>query len=330
MTTPTSRARKTQDKASKPGDQPGRDADTPAEIPPPGWKEIAKRVFKSLGSDHVSLIAGGVAFFAFLAIFPALSALMAMYGLIVAPDEVVAQVGRLGSILPSQAEDMLNDILLNITNTSEEKLGWGLLFSLGFSLWSANKGTAALFEGLNIVYNEEEKRNFIKLKLTTLVFTLAGFISAIACLVLIVGISAAVEKLGLPDWLETAILLLRWPVLAAIYITALAMAYRYAPSRTDPKFRWVSVGAVVSTALWIALSAGFAWYVGNFSNYDEVYGSLAAVVITLLWLYLTVMVILLGAEINGEMEAQTNKDTTVGPAKPIGARGAYYADHKPR
>lgn len=330
MTTPTSRAtNQEQGRAPRPGGQPGADADSPAEIPARGWKEIAKRVFKSLGADHVSLVAGGVAFFAFLAIFPALSALIAIYGLIVSPDQVAEQVGQLATVLPAQAQDMLNETLLQITTTSEEKLGWGLVLSVALSLWSANKGTAALFEGLNIVYNEQEKRNFIKLKLTTLAFTLVGFLSAILCLILIVGISAAIERVGLSSWAEMLISILRWPLLAGIFIAALAMAYRYAPSRSDPKFRWVSVGSVVSTVLWIVLSAGFAYYVSNFGSYDEVYGSLAAVVITLLWLYLTVMVILLGAEINGEMESQTNKDTTVGPAKPIGARGAYYADHKP-
>ncbi len=252
-----------------------------------------------------------------------------MYGLIVAPDQVAAQVGQLATVMPAQAQDMLNDILLNITTTSEEKLGLSLVLSIVLSIWSANKGTAALFEGLNIVYNEEEKRNFVKLKLTTLMFTFAGFVGAIVSLALIVGISAAIEKMGLANWLEIVISLVRWPVLAIVFITALALAYRYAPSRNDPKFRWVSVGAVISTILWIVLSVGFAYYVGNFGSYDEVYGSLAAVVITLLWLFLTVTIILLGAEINGEMEAQTNKDTTVGPDEPIGRRGAYYADHKP-
>ena len=330
MTTPTSRASNDEQvKRSRPGTQPGAQASRPAEIPPPGWKEIAKRVFKSLGKDHVSLVAGGVAFFAFLAIFPALSALIAIYGLLVPPDQVTAQVSQLASILPMQAEEMLHDALLNITTTNEEKLGWSLLLSVALSLWSANKGTAALFEGLNIVYNEEEKRNFIKLKLTTLGFTLLGFVGAIVSLTLIVGISAVIERLGLANWLETAISLIRWPILAMVFIAALALSYRYAPCRNDPKFRWVSVGSVVSTVLWLVLSAGFAYYVGNFGKYDEVYGSVAAVVVTLLWLYLTVMVILLGAEINGEMEAQTNRDTTVGPEKPIGRRGAYYADHKP-
>ncbi|MGV3591537.1 MAG: YihY/virulence factor BrkB family protein [Gammaproteobacteria bacterium] len=330
MTTPTSRSANEADGLdSRPGRQAGRHADSPAEIPATGWKEIAKRVFKSLGADHVSLIAGGVAFFAFLSIFPALSAMTALYGLVVSPDQVAAQVGQLASVLPAQAQDILNQRLVDLTSASDEKLGWGLVLSVLLSLWSANKGTAALVEGLNIVYNEEEKRNFIKLKFTTLAFTLSGFIGAICCVILIVGISAGIERLGLAGWLEFAIALIRWPVLALIFIAALAMAYRFAPSRNDPKFRWVSVGSVVSTVLWLVLSAGFAYYVGNFGSYDEVYGSVAAVVITLLWLYLTVITILLGAEINGEMEAQTNKDTTVGPAKPIGSRGAYYADHKP-
>lgn len=330
MTSRTSRAaNEAEGMHRRPGDQPGAHADSPAEIPPRGWREIAKRVFKSLGADHVSLVAGGVAYFAFLSIFPALSALVALYGLVVSPDQVASQVGQLATVLPAQAQDILNQRLVDLTSASDGKLGWGLLLSVVLSLWSANKGTAALVEGLNIVYNEEEKRNFIKLKLTTLAFTLAGFVGAISCLVLIVGISAAIDSLGLASWLQFIIAAMRWPVLALIFITALAMAYRFGPCRNDPKFRWVSVGSVVSTVLWLVLSAGFAYYVGNFGSYDEVYGSLAAVVITLLWLYLTVMTILLGAEINGEMEAQTNRDTTVGPERPIGRRGAYYADHKP-
>jgi membrane protein len=330
MTTPTSRAANAaEDLERRPGSQPGAHAETPTEIPAKGWLEIAKRVFKSLGTDHVSLVSGGVAFFAFLSIFPALSALVALYGLVFTPDQVATQVGQLASVLPPQAQQILNDRLVDLTSTDGQKLGWGLFVSITLSLWSANKGTNALVEGLNIVYNEEEKRNFFKLKLTTLTFTLAGFVGAVCSLILIVGISAALESLGLAPWLESLIALARWPVLALIFVTALALVYRYGPCRNDPKFRWVSVGSTVSTALWLLLSAGFAYYVGNFGSYDEVYGSLAAVVVTLFWLYLTVLIVLLGAEINGEMEAQTNRDTTVGPERPIGRRGAYYADHKP-
>jgi membrane protein len=314
---------------SRPGHQPGADADTPAEIPPRGWRQIMKRVFASLGKDHVSLVAAGVAFFAFMAIFPALSALISLYGLVMAPEQVTEQIGQLASILPAQAQDMLNDILLNITSTSDEKLGWSLAASIALSVWSANKGTSALFEGLNIVYNEHEKRSFIKLKSLTLTFTLLGFIGTILCLILIVGISAMIERLGLANWLETLISLIRWPVLALLFMLALAVSYKFAPSRDNPEFKWVSVGTVAATALWLLVSAGFAYYAANFGNYDEVYGSLAAVVVTLLWLFFTVVTILLGAEINGEMEHQTNKDTTVGPDEPIGQRGAYYADHKP-
>ena len=318
------------DAPSRPGNQPGADADSPAEIPSKGWWQIAKRVFASLGADHVSLISGGVAFFAFLAIFPALSALISLYGLVMEPAQVAEQMGQFASILPAQAQEMLNEILQNITSSSDQKLGWSLLLSIALSIWSANKGTAALFEGLNIVYNENEKRSFIKLKALTLTFTLMGFIGTILSLILIVGISAVIERLGFANWLETVISLIRWPILALIFMLALALSYKFAPSRNDPKFRWVSVGAVVSTVLWLIVSAGFAYYVGNFGSYDEVYGSLAAVVITLLWLFLTVVTILLGAEINGEMEFQTNKDTTVGPDEPIGERGAFYADHKPQ
>ena len=314
---------------SEQGTRPGANADTPTEIPSHGWWQITKRVFASLGSDHVSLVAAGVAFFSFLAIFPALSALISLYGLIMAPAQVAEQIGQLASILPAQTQDMLNSFLQNLASTSDEKLGWSFLISIVLSIWSANKGTSALFEGLNIVYNEDEKRSFIKLKSLTLTFTLAGFVGTILSLVLIVGISAVIERLGLAKWLEVLVSLIRWPLLAVLFMGGLALSYKFAPSRNDPKFRWVSVGTVVATSLWLALSAGFAWYVANFGNYDEVYGSLAAVVITLLWLFLTVITILLGAEINSEMEYQTNKDTTIGPRKPIGSRGAFYADHKP-
>jgi len=314
---------------SRPGTQPGAQADNPADIPSRGWRQITKRIFSSLGSDHVSLVAAGVAYFSFLAIFPALSAIISIYGLVMDPAQVSAQIGQLASILPAQAQQMLNDILQRITSTSDQTLGWSLVFSIALSIWSANKGTAALFEGLNIVYNEHEKRPFIKLKAITLTFTLAGFFGTICSLILIVGISAFVERIGLATWIETLISLIRWPILALLFMLALSLSYKIAPSRDNPQFKWVSVGAIVATVFWLVLSAGFAYYSANFGSYDEVYGSLAAVVITLLWLFLTVVAILLGAEINAEMEHQTNRDTTVGPEEPMGSRGAYYADRAP-
>lgn len=314
---------------SRPETHPGAEAEHPAEIPPRGWWDISKRIFTQLGDDHVSLVAAGVAFYAFLALFPALTALISLYGLIMSPAQVTEQVGQFANILPEQAQQMLNNILTNIASSSDDQLGWSLALSILLSIWSANKGTTAMFEGLNIVYNEKDKRSFIKRKILTLTFTLGGFIGTILSLVLIVGISALVKFLGLPTWLQALISLARWPVLALLFMGGLALAYKIAPHRDDPEFKWVTTGSALGTLLWLLLSIGFAQYVSNFGNYDEVYGSLAAVVIMLLWLFLSAVTILLGAEINAEMEHQTSRDTTVGPEEPMGSRDAYYADNTP-
>lgn len=308
---------------------PGGEATGPEQIPARGWYQIAKRVFDQLGKDHVQLIAAGVAFYTFLAIFPALSALISAYGLVMTPAEVQSQVSVLTDILPPQARDLLSEVLVNLAATSDGTLGWSLFIGIALSIWSAKKGTNALFEGLNIVYNEDDTRSFLRRTGLTLLFTIGGFFAVAACLFLIVGISALVDKLGLPVFLEFLISLLRWPILAGLFMLGLTMAYKYAPHRSDPEFRWLTVGSITATVLWLALSYGFSTYVQNFGSYDETYGSLAAVVILLLWLFLTVLTILLGAEINAEMEHQTATDTTVGPDKPMGQRGAYYADTVP-
>jgi membrane protein len=312
------------------GDVPGADADKPAGIPPRGWYRIARRIVHQLGRDHVQLVAAGVAFYAFLAIFPALSAIVSFYGLMMSPAQVQSQMNAFAGILPGQARDLLSNVLVNLVSRSDGTLGWSLLVSILLSLWSAKKGTNALFQGLNIVYNEVDTRPFIKRTALTLLFTVSGFLAAGLCLFLIVGISIVIESVRLPLVVEFLVSLIRWPILAGLFIFGLTMAYKYAPHRDNPKVRWITVGSLTSTGVWLVLSyafAAFAAYVGNFSSFDETYGSLAAVVILLLWLYLTALAILLGAEINAEMEHQTAQDTTVGPAQPMGERGAWYADH---
>lgn len=308
---------------------PGADADVPSEIPPQGWWQITKRVFHQLGKDHVQLVAAGVAFYSFLAIFPALSAMVSAYGLVMTPAAVQNQVRELAAILPPQARDLLTDVLVNLASTSDGTLGWSLFVGIALSIWSAKRGTNALFEGLNIIYNERDTRPFFKKAGLTLAFTLAGFLASGLCLFMIVGISIFIDKVGLPTPVEFLISLLRWPLLAGLFILGLTMSYKYAPNRTDPEIKWISLGSMIATVVWLLLSYGFSAYVQNFGSYDETYGSLAAVVILLLWLFLTAMTILLGAEINAQTEFQTAKDTTVGPDKPMGQRGAYYADTSP-
>jgi membrane protein len=222
---------------------------------------------------------------------------------------------------------MLSGILEKTAAKSGQTLGWSLVLSILLSLWSANKGTSALFEGLNIAYNEYDERNFLKKNAVTLLFTIGGIVLGFICMALVVGFPAMVGSLGLPDFARTLIGWLRWPLLMLIIVFALGAMYKIAPDRDNPEFRWVSWGAIIATLLWIGGSLLFSLYVSNFGSYDKTYGSFAAVIILMMWFFLTAFFILLGAEINSEMEHQTRYDTTVGPNEPMGQRGGYHADH---
>lgn len=202
----------------------------------------------------------------------------------------------------------------------------GLAVSILAAIWSAKKGTNALIEGMNIAYDEEEHRGFIKKTAVTLGFTLGAVILTVLSMSLVIALPAALNNLGLPSSLEIAVRICRWILLSVILFGALAAIYRYAPDRHHAKWRWVSWGSVAGVALWLLASWGFSYYVSNFSSYNETYGSLAAVVILLMWLYISVYIILLGAEINSEIEHQTAKDSTTGPERPLGQRNAHHAD----
>lgn len=304
----------------------GRAAKKPSEIPGAGWKEVMLRVKNQLTKDNLNIVAAGVAFYFFLAIFPLLAATISIYGLVTDPMEVEQQMEQLTSALPESAHEMLSERLHNIAQSSGSTLGWGVALSILLSLWSANKGTKSLFQGINIAYDEEEKRGFFKLNGITLLFTLGGIVLGILCLAFVVAFPALVDHLGLPSGIETAIKWGRWLVLALFVVFALAILYKTAPNRDNPQFKWVSWGSAIATAIWLIGSLLFSWYVNNFGNFNEMYGSVAAVIILMLWLNLTSFAILLGAEINSEMEHQTAKDTTVGKEKPMGRRGAFHAD----
>jgi membrane protein len=308
-------------------DNRGRQAESPREIPKGGWKDVLLRVKDQLTTDHIDIVAAGVAFYFFLALFPALAAVVSIYGLVTDPGQVEQHMAQLTSLLPQETHQMISERLHSIAQQSGKALGWGVIFSILISLWSANSGTKSLFEGINIAYNEENERGFIKQNALTLLFTIGAMIVGIISAGLVVGFPAMVGKLGLPEVLQTIISWGRWPLLGVIVMFALALIYKVAPSRNNPKFKWVSWGAVISTVLWLLGSWLFSLYVTNFGNYNETYGSVAAVIILMLWFNLTSYIILLGAEINSELELQTAKDTTIGKAKPMGDRQAYHADH---
>jgi membrane protein len=272
------------------------------------------------------MIAAGVAFYGLFAIVPALGATVAIYGLIADPETVQQQLQAAGSVLPEDARSIIDEQLSRVTDSAPTALGIGAALGILLTLWSANKGTKGLIEALNIAYDEREDRNFLVLNLISLALTLGMIIFVIVTLALIAVLPALFGNLGLSATLISLAQRLRWPVLAFIFVLALAVLYRFAPSRERPRWRWVSWGAVASTLLWIAGSAAFSWYASNFATYNETYGSLGAVLILMMWLWLSAFIVLLGAEVNAEMEHQTARDTTSGQTRPRGERGAYVAD----
>ena len=268
------------------------------------------RVKDQLSKDHVSIVSAGIAFYFFLALFPAIGAALSIYGLLMDPAQVAQQMSQLANALPDQAHQMISGILEQQSERSGAALGWSLVLSVLIGLWSANKGTRALFEGINIAYYETDKRGFIGKNAVTILFTVGGMIIGFVVIAMVAFLPALIGKIGLPSELESLVQLLRWPILTLISVFALAGLYKVAPYRKVPEFKWTSWGAVMATFLWLSGSLLFSFFVSNFGNFDETYGSFAAVIILMLWFFLTAFIVLLGAEINSEMERQTKRVTT--------------------
>ena len=304
----------------------GRAAETPREIPAPGWRDVLWRVKAEMSRDNLSLVAAGVAFYALLAIFPAIAAVVSIYGLVADPQTVEQQLAATSQVLPEQARSIIEEQLTRVTSGASTALGFGAIIGLLLAIWSANKGTQSLITALNIVYDEEEKRGFVRLTLISLGLTLGIFLFLIVCIAALAVMPALFGNLGLPEDIRRLASWLRWPILGLAFVIGLAAFYRFAPSRDEPRWRWVSWGAVLATVLWLIGSALFSWYVSNFGSYNETYGSIGAVVVLMMWLWLSALIVLLGAELNAEMEHQTERDTTRGRGQPLGERGAYVAD----
>jgi membrane protein len=305
----------------------GREASTPKDIPARGWKDILWRVKNQIKEDRLSIIAAGVAFYGLMAIFPALIALVAIYGLAFDPAQVEQQVSQLRGVLPPQAADVLLTQLHDLTSTSSAALGFGAVLGIVLALWSASAGMRTLMEALNVAYDEEEKRGTIRFYATALLLTLAAIAGAIIAISLVVALPIVLNFLGgLGGALKWLISIGSVVILIATVMLGLAIVYRYGPSREQPRWRWVSWGAVIATVLWVIGSVLFSVYVTRFGNYNETYGSVGAIVILLMWFLLSAYAVLIGAEVNAEMERQTRKDTTAEGDKPMGRRGAYAAD----
>mgnify|MGYP006189242225 CR=1 FL=1 len=282
---------------------------SPTRIPAKGWKTILLGTKDAIADDNVPIVSAGVGFYSFLAIFPALTALISIYGLAFNPQQVQDQLLQLASVMPEQALEILKQQLESLVSTSGGALGWGVAIGILFSLWSAKQGTSSLFTGLDIAYGVKKPRGFLMQNAISLLFTFGAILLVILSMSLIVAFPALVGYLGLPDWLENLISWTRWVLLAFIVISFLSLIYKYAPARRPvPETRWVMPGAILATLLWLLASWGFSFYVSNFGNYGEMYGAISAVVVLMLWLFLTSFIILLGAELNAEIVQYTTKE----------------------
>ena len=306
---------------------PGAEAERPQDIPKRGWLQILKRSWAQTTEDQIPLIGAGVAFFGFLALFPSLIALVLAYGLFADPSTIATQINSLGSALPTEVKDL---IVTQLTEQSQRTgaLSVTVIISLLLALWSASGGVANLVLAINTAYDETDDRPIVKKRLLALALTLGAivFMIVLVTLIAVLPIVFSIFDGGPLRWLVQVV---RWVLIAVLIMIALAVLYRVAPDRDAPKMRWASPGAIVATLLWLIVSLGFSLYVTLFASYAKTYGALAGIVVLLMWLWLTSYALLFGAEINAEAEQQTIKDSTVGPAKPLGQRGAVAADSRP-
>ncbi len=304
----------------------GREAERPSEIPAPGWRDVLWRVWAQIGKDNVSIIAAGVAFYSLLAIFPAITAFVSLYGIVADPGQVQQQLQFLEGVVPGDALALIGDQLHAVAAAGTSRLGLGAAIAIVIALWSAGAGVRALMTALNIAYQEDEKRGFIKFYLVALAFTVGLMVAAILSLLVVVALPVVIQFLPLGGLAQVLITGLTWLILALVMIVGLGVLYRFGPSRATAKTRWVSWGAIAAVGLWLLASFGFAIYAANLANYSATYGTLSAVVALLMWFWLSAFVVLLGAEVNAEMEHQTARDTTTGSPRPMGERGAFVAD----
>ncbi|MGB9281318.1 MAG: YihY/virulence factor BrkB family protein [Pseudonocardiaceae bacterium] len=307
----------------------GELADSPTQIPAGGWRQVLSRTMGANKEHNTSLLAAGVAFFGFLALFPAVIALVTLVGLVADPAQITQQVQSFTAGLPPASQLIISDQLNAITKSSGGALTIGLVISLLAALWSASSGTSNLMSAVNIAYQEKETRGFLKQRGLALLLTLGTVVFLVLTLALIAVVPVVLQALPLGPLGTVIAQVVRWALLIVLILVGLAVLYRVAPDRNAPKFRWVGVGSVVAAVLWLLGSVGFSLYVDFFGNYNKTYGALAGVIVLLLWFFLTSYIVLLGAEINAQAEYQTERDSTIGEPQPMGQRGAVVADSMP-
>lgn len=304
----------------------GREAETPNEIPAKGLRDVFWRVVSEVIEDRVTLVAAGVAFYVLLSLFPALGALVSLYGLIADPTTMVKHIEFVSDVLPPGSFDIILTQLNVLVMAKPSSLSLGFLVGLAVALWSANSAVKAIFDAMNIAYGETEKRGIVRLNVMSLAFTAMALLLAAVFIAAIGGVPAVLAYIWLDRWQESLIRILRWPIVLTFIGSGIAMIYHFGPSREPAKGHWISWGAVLSTLLWVTASILFSYYLETFADYQATYGALGALIGFMIWTWISVMIIIVGAELNAELEHQTVQDTTTGAPRPLGSRGAYVAD----
>ena len=303
----------------------GRAATHPLQIPWPGWKDILWRSYVAMNGNRLLAIAGGVAFFVLLAIFPAITALVSAYDLFFNAATITNHLSLMQDVVPDNVLGLVRE-QGERTASHGGTLSIGIIAGILVAFWSAMSGVKAVIDALNVIYEQREQRSFIKLNAMALIFTLGGFAGFLVVVAAVVVLPLALSSIGLANATATLMRVLRWPALFVILLVSLSVLYRYAPDRRTPRWQWVSIGSLIATVMWIIVTYLFSWFLANFANYNATYGSLGAVVGLMMWLWISTIVVLLGAELNAEIERQTARNSTVGAEKPLGSRGAAVAD----
>jgi membrane protein len=304
----------------------GRHAKSPAHIPWQGWKDIFWRTYREIQSDRLLAVAAGVAFYALLALFPAVTAGVSIYALFADAGTIAGHIAELSALLPGGAIDIVSEQVRRIVQRGSSELTFGFVVGLGIAFWSANAGMKAIFDALNVIYDEEEKRSFIKLNLISMLFTLSAIALALAVFASVTVVPFVLKYVGLESGTRFIIGYGRWLGMFIVTVAALSVLYRYGPSRATARLQWISAGSVFAAVMWMVTSMAFSWYVANFGTYNATYGSLGAAIGMMMWMWLSIIVVLVAAELNSEIEHQTARDSTTGAPVPLGERGATMAD----
>jgi membrane protein len=314
----------------RPGDPSGCDATSPTAISARGWLAVLRRLFRAVLADRLGILSAGVAFYLFLSVFPALGVFVSIYGILVDRQEAAAQIDRLAVTMPADVRVILTQSAAEVAGRPGKQLGWGVVVSAVLGIWSAKKGANALFDGIGIAYNQQDQRGIVGKNLLTLMVTAVLMVGGLLTIGFLTLIPVVTGWLGMPGSTTDMVEGLRWPILAVLAVLImgfLAWLYRIAPDRRDARWRWISPGSVVATLLWLAGSALFSWYFQSFGDLDKTFGAFGAAALLMLWLLLTAFVVLVGAELNAELEHHVKPDSTVPPDRPLGQRGAWVADH---